>query len=105
MGADYGRLAAFRRMDANKNDAIDPAEWPGNKRDFAYLDANHNVSLSREEFLAKNGRWWNQTFENLDFNGDKIIVRSEWLDSDASFNRLDRDSNGAIERKEFYRPR
>jgi Ca2+-binding EF-hand superfamily protein len=104
-GPDDGRIAAFERLDTNRNDAIDFAEWPGKERDFRYMDANHNGSLSREEFLSRNGRWWNETFENLDFDGNGIIVRSEWLDSNASFDRLDRDRNGVIERHEFYDPR
>jgi Ca2+-binding EF-hand superfamily protein len=101
---DRGRLAAFERLDANKNDAIESQEWPGKVRDFRYLDANHNGSLSREEFLSRNGRWWNEPFDNLDFSGDGIIVRTEWLDSNSSFDRLDRDHNGVIERHEFYNP-
>jgi Ca2+-binding EF-hand superfamily protein len=105
LGPDYGRLAAFERLDANKNDAIDRSEWPGKEKDFRMIDADHNGSLNREEFLSRIGRWWNETFENLDFNGDKAITRSEWLDSDASFDRLDRNHNGAIDRTEFYNPR
>jgi Ca2+-binding EF-hand superfamily protein len=102
---DRGRLEAFERLDADKNDAIGPPEWPGKEKDFHYVDANNDGSLSREEFLSRNGRYWNERFENLDFNGDRLITRSEWLDSDLSFDRLDRDHNGVVERHEFYNPR
>jgi Ca2+-binding EF-hand superfamily protein len=105
LGPDYGRLAAFEKLDVNKNDKIDPTEWPGTAKDFRYLDSNHDRVISREEFLSNKGRWWNELFENMDFNGDGVISRSEWLDSDQSFDRLDRDHNGAIDRGEFYNPR
>lgn len=99
------RLAAFDRLDVNRNDAIDAQEWPGKDEDFDFLDADQNGSLSREEFLSRNSRHWNQPFENLDFNSNGIIDRSEWLDSDKSFDKLDRDSNGVVERREYYNPR
>lgn len=105
LNPDAGRLAAFDRLDVDRNDAIDLSEWPGQKRDFQNLDADHNRTLSLEEFLSKNARWWNETFENLDFNKNGVIARSEWLDSSESFDRLDRDHNGAIDRREFYNPR
>jgi Ca2+-binding EF-hand superfamily protein len=105
LSPDYGRLAALERLDTNKNDAIDRSEWPGKEKDFGLMDSDHNGSLSREEFLSRTGRWWNEPFENLDFNGDKVITRSEWLDSDASFDKLDRNRNGVIDRQEFYNPR
>ncbi len=105
MESDKGRLAAFDRLDINKNNAVEASEWPGKDKDFSYLDANHSRSLSREEFLSRDGRYWNERFENLDFNDDGLILRAEWLDSDSSFDMLDRDRNGVIERHEFYNPR
>jgi Ca2+-binding EF-hand superfamily protein len=102
---NQGRLAAFERLDVNRNNGIDSVEWPGKDEDFGYLDANQNGSLSRVEFLSRNGRFWNQPFENLDFDANGIIVRSEWLDSEESFDRLDNDRNGMVERREFYNPR
>lgn len=99
---DSARLAAFDRLDVDDNGGIDLAEWPGNKKDFQLMDADHNRLLSREEFLSRKARWWNETFENLDFDKNKIITRSEWLDSKESFDSLDRDHNGVIERREFY---
>jgi len=103
--SDAGRIAAFERFDGNGNGAIDSSEWAGKKRSFRYLDTNRNGSVSREEFMSRNARWWNQVFENIDLNGNGLITRLEWIDSDASFDRLDRNRNGFIERSEFYNPR
>lgn len=102
---NQGRLEAFNRLDVNGNNVIDSPEWPGKDEAFFSMDANLNGSLSREEFLSIRGRFWNQPFENLDFNADGIIESSEWLDSGKSFDRLDRDRNGMVERREFYNPR
>lgn len=103
--SDRGRLEAFARLDGNGNEVIDTTEWPGRAVTYRFLDADHNGSISRNEFLAKKGRWWNDTLQNLDFDGDGVIERSEWLESKSSFDRLDRDSDGVIERSEFYNPR
>jgi Ca2+-binding EF-hand superfamily protein len=103
--SDEGRLAALARLDGDRSGYLSRPEFPGNDKDFRVLDANRDGFISREEFLSRNGRWWNEPFENLDFNEDKIITRSEWLDSDASFLKLDRDRNGVIDRQEFYNPR
>jgi len=105
LNPNQGRSAAFERLDVNKNGTIELSEWPGKDKNFRYLDANHDGTLSREEFLSRNGRWWNEKFENLDFNNDGLIDRSEWLDYMSAFDRLDRDRNGVIERHEFYNPR
>jgi Ca2+-binding EF-hand superfamily protein len=99
---DHGRLAAFKKLDSNQNDAIDGSEWPGKAVDFDYIDANLDGTLSREEFLSSKSRFWNEPFENLDFNDDGIISSSEWLDSEESFNRMDRDEDGIVDRREFY---
>jgi Ca2+-binding EF-hand superfamily protein len=102
---DTGRQEAFEQVDKDRSGVIERSEWPGNDKSFRHMDVNRDGVISRQEFLATNVRWWNETFEELDFSGNGAITRDEWLDSDASFNRLDHDHNGIIEKREFYNPR
>jgi Ca2+-binding EF-hand superfamily protein len=96
------REALFGKLDADKSESLARSEWLASERSFRRLDANADGSLSQEEFLSPNGRFWNELFENWDSNGDRLISRIEWLDTAASFNRLDRDHNGVLDRFEFY---
>jgi Ca2+-binding EF-hand superfamily protein len=41
-------------------------------------------------------------FENIDANRDLVISRQEWLDTEESFKRLDRDRDGVVTSREFY---
>ena len=107
---DQGRASAFDRLDKNGNGAIELSEWPEKGKgknkapSFLYLDGNRDDSLSREEFMSLNARWWNQVFENIDLDKNGLIVRTEWMDSIASFDRLDQNRDGYIGHSEFYNP-
>jgi Ca2+-binding EF-hand superfamily protein len=97
-----GREALFDRLDANHDGTLSRNEWPASDRSFRIMDANADKAISREEFLSTNGRFWNQLFEDWDSNQDGVLARSEWLDTEESFNRLDTDRNGILSRQEFY---
>ena len=99
------RTEAFARLDANGNGSIEAAEWPGRKNAFRLLDVNRDGGITLVEFQSRKARWWNQVFENLDLDGNRAITREEWMDTAESFDRLDHDRNGIIERREFYNPR
>jgi Ca2+-binding EF-hand superfamily protein len=99
---DPGVEEVFNRLDANKDNLIVEAEWAGSPAYFRRIDANRDGLVSREEFRSRNARYWNEPFENVDTNKDNVITRAEWLDSDESFKKLDRDGNGLLNRREFY---
>jgi Ca2+-binding EF-hand superfamily protein len=93
----------FARLDQDKDGMVSQSEWTGSKRQFQRADADRDGRLSREEFRSPNARFWNQLFEDLDTNGDHIITRTEWLDTEEAFRRLDRDRDGVITGREFYK--
>jgi Ca2+-binding EF-hand superfamily protein len=93
---------AFNRLDANKDNQIPVSEWPGTQKYFKRIDSNVDGILSREEFRSPKARYWNELFENLDPNRDLVISRAEWLDTEESFKRLDRDRDGVVTGREFY---
>jgi Ca2+-binding EF-hand superfamily protein len=100
--SDPGVEEVFNRLDANKDNLIVEAEWSGSPEYFRQIDANLDAGISREEFRSRNARYWNEPFENIDTNKDRVITRAEWLDSDEYFKKLDRDRNGLLNRREFY---
>jgi Ca2+-binding EF-hand superfamily protein len=99
---DPGVEEAFNRLDTNKDNLVAEAEWMGGPEYFRRVDANLDGAISREEFRSRNARYWNEPFENIDTNRDRVITRAEWLDADESFRKLDRDRNGLLNRREFY---
>jgi hypothetical protein len=96
------REEAFNRLDGDRSGTLERMEWPGRNQSFHYLDTDRDGILSRREFLSRKAFWWNRVFEDLDFNANRLIDRSEWLDAEEAFERLDRNRDGQIESWEFY---
>jgi Ca2+-binding EF-hand superfamily protein len=99
---DRGRENAFKRLDKDGNGLMSRQEWPGGDRFFNRSDANRDGAVSQEEFLSHRAAFWNALFEDWDANNDRIIPRSEWLDSESKFLLTDRDRDGVIDEEEFY---
>jgi len=93
----------FAKLDQDKDGMVTQTEWTGSKRHFQQTDANRDGQVSREEFRSPRARFWNQMFEEMDLNADRIIVRAEWLDTEEAFKRLDRDRDGVVTGREFYK--
>lgn len=96
------RAASFDALDGDRSGVLERMEWPGRNQGFRFLDTNRDGVLSRTEFLSRKALWWNRVFEDLDFDANRLIDRSEWLDAEEGFERLDRNRDGQIERGEFY---
>lgn len=95
--------ALFTKLDQDKDGMITQAEWTGSKRHFRHADADGDGKVSQQEFRSPKARFWNQLFEEMDTNADRIITSAEWLDTEDAFKRLDRDRDGVITGREFYK--
>jgi Ca2+-binding EF-hand superfamily protein len=90
----------FARLDANRDGRVSRQEFPFDVAAFNRADHNRDGSLSRAEFLG--GEDPNEdddrddSFRNLDNNRNNRIERSEWHGTQARFDALDANHDGAI---------
>ena len=101
----------FRAMDRNNDGAITVNEWRGSRQSFNVHDWDGNGRLEGNEVQPgafREGRDSEfedfdrgEQFEFLDVNGNNRIERREWHASLDSFNRMDRNRDGALSRAEL----
>lgn len=95
--------AGFASLDHNRNNRISANEWHFNLEAFRRADRNRDDVLTRQEFLAE-GEDENDdredSFDDLDLNNNGLVERSEWHASSNMFTLLDRDRNGVLSRYE-----
>jgi hypothetical protein len=108
-GAQPASETRFREMDRNRDGVVTRAEWQGSDQSFRVHDWNGDGILAGEEVRGDAeasgegaGIYGDRedTFENLDYNRDNRIERTEWHGSGDAFQWLDRNSDGTLSRQE-----
>jgi Ca2+-binding EF-hand superfamily protein len=93
--------ARFTSIDRNRDGRITRGEWFYDVEGFLRADRNRDNVLTRAEFLGgeiDDDR--EDTFKNLDANGDGRIERQEWHGSRDAFEWMDRNNDGTLSRTE-----
>ena len=94
--------SGFDNLDHNRDLRITANEWHFDLETFRRVDRNGNGSLDRTEFLGTDD--WDDdrgdNFDDLDYNNNGRVERSEWHGGAAAFNSLDRNRDGVLTRFE-----
>jgi len=93
--------SAFTNLDHNRDGRLTSNEWHYDLETFRRVDRNRNNAISRAEFLGddqEDGR--DVSFDDLDANNNGRVERSEWYYAPATFTSLDRNRDGSLSRFE-----
>lgn len=101
-GVDDVRDDSFDNMDWNNNGRVEKAEWFGGATEFTRLDRNRDGVLSRFEVVGSMPSFDTwDQFHNLDYDRNGTLSRAEWHWSNAAFATRDRNRDGLLSRQEF----
>ncbi len=93
--------ANFTSLDHNRDNRLTANEWHFDLETFRRVDANGNDAISLQEFLGEGvDDMRDDSFDNMDWNNNGRVERTEWFGGAAEFTRLDRNRDGALSRFE-----
>jgi Ca2+-binding EF-hand superfamily protein len=93
--------AGFDNLDHNRDGRIAANEWHYDTETFRRVDRNRDGSLDQTEFLGvdvDDAR--DDNFDDLDWNNNGRVERSEWYGSESVFSSMDRNRDGVLSRFE-----
>ena len=93
--------AGFTSLDHNRDSRITANEWHFDLESFRRADRNRDDVLTRPEFLGEGDDDDREdSFDDLDINNNGMVERTEWHASNTMFNVLDRNRDGKLSRFE-----
>jgi Ca2+-binding EF-hand superfamily protein len=93
--------SAFTNLDHNRDNRLTPNEWHYDTETFRRVDRNRDNALNLNEFLGQGvDDERGVAFDDLDYNNDGWVARTEWHGGANEFNWLDRNRDGRLSRFE-----
>ena len=93
--------AGFTNLDHNRDQRISENEWHYDRETFRRVDRNRDGALDQTEFLGEDvDDARDASFDDLDWNNNGRVERAEWYGTPSVFNDLDRNRDGVLSRFE-----